>query len=149
MSDNEGKINYGRIDASSSEKEMQNKIKKIKKMCLKENMIEIKEKDESAVFFEGIYYSQVPVHLLRDPTIRLQTKAVYALLHSYSQPKSLISKPETFVSQMKLAVDAGMSVDRFRGWIRKLEAAGWLTTKRRGLNKSNNYILHACRKKKK
>ena len=107
------------------------------------------DKDKSAVFSDGVFYGQVPIKLLRDPMIKLQAKAVYALLHSYSQPKSLLEKPQTYVSQMKLAANAGMSVDRFRGWVRKLEESGWVTIKRRGLNMSNNYILHAQRKVKK
>ena len=124
MDKNKEKIGYIRSDASSFEKEMKYKINTIKTKCLKEDTTEIQDNDESAVFFDGIYYGQVPVSLLRDPKIKLQAKAVYALLHSYSNPKSLISKPQTFVSQMKLAADAGMSIDRFRGWIRKLEASG-------------------------
>lgn len=73
------------------------------------------EKEESAIFYDGHFFGQVPVDLLRDPKIKLQAKAVYALLHSYSQPKKLVSNPQTFVSQMRVAADAGMSVDRLRG----------------------------------
>lgn len=104
--------------------------------------------DESAIFYDGIFYGQVPIDLLRDPTMKLQAKAVFALMHSYSQPKKLEANPKTYVSQARLAKDVGMSVDRLRGWMKKLEDSGWLTTKRRGLNKSNNYILHARKKKK-
>lgn len=104
--------------------------------------------DESTIVFDGVLYGQVPQDLLRDPNIKLQAKAVYALLHSYSVPKALESKPQTFVSQKKIAANAGLSLNRLREWIKKLEETGWLSIRRRGLNKSNNYTLHAQRKRR-
>jgi len=99
------------------------------------------------VFFEGIYFGKVPLELLRDPKVKLQAKAIYALMHSYSQPKRLISKPKTFVSQKRLAKDVGLSDEQIRYWLKKLEESGWLKVLRRGLNKTNYYILYAKKRK--
>lgn len=100
--------------------------------------------DGVEIEIEGPYYSQIPVDLLRDPQIKFQAAGVYGLLHSYGWPKDLSSKPKTFVSQKTLA-SSGMSTDQLRKWIKVLEAAGWLTIQRRGLNRSNKYTLHAQR----
>ena len=129
MDDNH-KISNVKSKSPSSFKDAKEKLNKPRKKILKEN--ESVTKEESAVFF-----GQVPIDLLRDSNIALQPKAIYALLHSYSQPKALVSSPKTFVSQKKLAKDAKISISRLRFWIKNLEDLGWLTVKRRGLNKSN------------
>lgn len=99
-----------------------------------------------AIFSDEVYFGQAPQELLRDPKIKLQPKAVYAIMHSYSQPKILIKCPRTFVSQAKLARDSGLSTTQLRHWIKVLEKAGWLTSIRRGFNATNYYVLHARKK---
>lgn len=105
--------------------------------------------NKGAVFFDSVHFGMIPVELLRDPKIKPQAKAVYGLMHSYSQPKKLINKPQTFVSQQRLAEESGLSVDRIRYWQKVLEQKGWMKSLRRGLNKTNYYILYARKKKRK
>lgn len=114
-----------------------------------ESQDEEKTEKGSSIVYDGTFFGQTPIELLRDPQIKLQTKAVYGLLHSYSQPKKLMGSPQTFVSQKKLAKDAGMSINCLHEWIKRLEESGWLTIIHRGLTKPNNYTLHSKKKKKK
>ena len=72
---------------------------------------EDKKQEETAVFFDGVYFGEIPQELLRDPKIKLQAKAVYGLLHTYSQPKKLKNNPKTFVSQKRLSEDAGLTIN--------------------------------------
>jgi len=56
MDDNEREIKYGINKPSSSEKDIQDKINKMRRKYIKENTTETKENDESAVFSDGIFY---------------------------------------------------------------------------------------------
>ncbi|GAH76564.1 unnamed protein product, partial [marine sediment metagenome] len=98
-----------------------------------------KERNEVAVFNEDVFYGQVPTALLRDPTIQLQAKGLYAIMHSYSQPKSLIAYPMTFVSLDTLAKDAPLHKSNIGDWIKVLAKAGWIRVIPRKNRKSNWY----------
>jgi biotin operon repressor len=108
-----------------------------------------KMKKESAVFTDEVLYGKTPQALLRDPKLKPQAKALYGILHTYSQPKDLKSNPHTFVSQKKLAKDLGMSVRNVRRFLKELEDSGWTTTERKGLNMSNSITLHSKKKRRK
>jgi biotin operon repressor len=96
-----------------------------------------------AIFTDEVFYGKTPTKFLRNPKIRLQAKGLYAVLHSYSQPKELMLNPKTFVSLKTLSRDTGLDRTRIIHWIKVLEEAGWLTVKRRGKNMTNWYILHS------
>jgi len=96
-----------------------------------------------AIFTDEVFYGKAPTKFLRNPKIRLQAKGLYAVLHSYSQPKELMLNPKTFVSLKILSRDSGLDRTIIIHWIKVLEEAGWLTVQRRGKNMTNWYILHS------
>jgi len=96
-----------------------------------------------AIFTDEVFYGKAPTKFLRNPKIRLQAKGLYAVLHSYSQPKELRLNPKTFVSLKTLSRDTGLDRTRIMHWIKVLEEACWLTVRRRGKNMTNWYILHS------
>ena len=96
-----------------------------------------------AIFTDEVFYGKAPTKFLRNPKIRLQAKGLYAVLHSYSQPKELMLNPKTFVSLSTLAKDTGIHKNNVGKWIKYLEEAGWITIQRRGFNMSNWYTLHS------
>ena len=109
-------------------------------------MRELSEQRGMAVYFDAPYFAQIPQALIRDPEVSDGLKVLYGLYHSYAaNTKDLALRPASLVTQEMLA--ANQSVHR-RTIIRrtqKLEALGWLTVVRRGLNQSNAVILHGRR----
>jgi biotin operon repressor len=77
-----------------------------------------------AIFTDEVFYGKAPTKFLRNPKIRLQAKGLYAVLHSYSQPKELMLNPKTFVSLKTLSRDSGLDRTRIMHWIKALEEAG-------------------------
>ena len=116
---------------------------------LKRTMRKLKkqERNETAIFNEDVFYGQVPTALLRDPNIQLQAKGLYAIMHSYSQPKNLIAYPMTFVSLDTLAKDAPLHKSNVGEWIKKLADAGWIRVIPRKGKKSNWYQLYAKKRR--
>jgi len=108
-----------------------------------------KEKNGIAIFTDEVFYGKAPTKFLRDPDIKLQAKGLYSVMHSYSQPKELMLNPKTFVSIGTLAKDTGLHRKNVGEWIKHLEEVGWITVKRRGMNKSNWYILHSKKRYRK
>lgn len=102
-----------------------------------------KEDNEIAIFNEDVFFGQVPTVLLRDPDIQLQAKGLYAVLHSYSQPKKLMLNPMTYVTLETLAKDSGLHKKNVGEWIKILAKAGWIRVIPRGHKKSNWYQLYA------
>jgi len=92
-------------------------------------------------------FGQTPQALVRDSKYSPQAKALYCLYHTYSAPKGLSEKPDTFVSQKILAQNMGWHYNNVSHYEKVLEAAGWITVKRRGFNQSNRIILHGRRKR--
>jgi hypothetical protein len=60
-----------------------------------------------AIFTDEVFYGKAPTKFLRDPKIKLQAKGLYAVMHSYCQPKELMLNPKTFVSLKTLSRDSG------------------------------------------
>jgi hypothetical protein len=100
----------------------------------------------AVVYYDWSHFGQIPQELLRDPKIQPTAKALFGLLHTYSQHKNLAKKPTTFVSQDTLAQDMGLHINAIGRLLKHLKEKGWLSVKRRGLTKSNVYILHGRRK---
>jgi hypothetical protein len=133
-------VRYG--DLSKPEKKsLLEDLKKIMRKLKKE------ERNEVAIFNEDVFYGQVPTALLRDPNIQLQAKGLYAIMHSYSQPKNLIAYPMTFVSLDTLAKDAPLHKSNVGEWIKKLADAGWIRVIPRKGKKSNWYQLYAKKRR--
>lgn len=123
--------------SKSEKKEILKDLKRIMRKLKKQ------EGNEIAIFNEDVFYGQVPTVLLRDPDIQLQAKALYAILHSYSQPKELMLNPMTFVTLETLAKDSGLHKSNVGHWIEVLAEAGWIRVIPRGHKKSNWYQLYA------
>lgn len=63
-------------------------------------------------------FAVVPAELLRDPTISVQAKALYALMATYTGERP---------GQNTLAEQAGVSDRTIRNWMNELEEAGWMS----------------------
>jgi len=88
-------------------------------------------------------FGQVPQELLRNPEIKLQSKAIYGILHTIAEEKNLIENPTIWKSGVSIAKDfAGVSKDTYKRCIVELKKYGWVTSIRRGLGKSNIILLH-------
>lgn len=101
-------------------------------------MINRSELDEK---WQKIFYGQVPLKLLRDPTIISQAKALYALIHTYCQNKDLFSKPRTMISEITLARASGVTTTTIRSWLDILKKHSWISVKRKGYGRPNEYTL--------
>jgi len=110
---------------------------------VKKKVAEGKIQRGSVVLYDWELFGQVPQALLRDPTIHPTAKALFGLLHTYSQHKSLSKQVTTFVSQETLGKCMGLHYTRINKWLNYLKKRGWLSIKRRGLGKSNIYTLHS------
>lgn len=42
-----------------------------------------------AIFTDDVFYGKAPTKFLRDKNIKLQAKGLYAVMHSYANPKEL------------------------------------------------------------
>lgn len=89
-------------------------------------------------------FTQLPNLILRDKTISVGAKVVYAALLSYAWHKDCC-----FPGQEALAEDLGVSKRSVITFLQDLEQAGYLEKVRRGLGKTNTYILHCQVKRKK
>lgn len=88
-------------------------------------------------------FGQTPQELLRNPEIKLQSKAIYGILHTIAKEKDLTEKPTIFKSGVSIAKEyAGVSKTTFERGIKELEKYGWATNIRRGLGKPNIILLH-------
>ena len=126
------------VETTSLEKSEKEKILEE----LKQEMNRLKNQG-IAIFTDEVFYGKAPTKFLRDPKIKLQAKGLYAVMHSYSQPKELMLNPKTFVSLSTLSKATGLHRKNVIEWIKRLEESGWLTVKRRGINMTNWYILHS------
>lgn len=88
-------------------------------------------------------FGQIPEELLRNPKIKLQPKAIYGILHTIAEEKSLTENPTIWMSGVSIAKKyAGVDRKIFERGIKKLAEYGWVTSIRRGLGKSNIILLH-------
>lgn len=88
------------------------------------------------------FYGQTPTELLRSKRIRPQAKALFALLHSYSQDKQLANFPKVRIAKATLAKDLDVSEEMIRIWINMLKEEGWIESKRQGYKSPNLYTLY-------
>ena len=88
-------------------------------------------------------FTQVPNCVLRDPTLSVGAKLVYAMFLSYAWHNQ-----SCFPGQDRLAEDIGMSRTSVTQFIGELERAGFVSIKRRGQGKTNLYTVHFQVKKK-
>lgn len=83
-------------------------------------------------------YTLVPNFVLQTKLISGKAKLVYAMLLSYAWG----NKDSAFPGQVRLAEDCGNSHRTIWAAIKELERNGFITVIRRGLGKTNLYILH-------
>lgn len=81
-------------------------------------------------------FCQVPNVILRHPTLSPGAKLTYAMLLSYAWQNDYC-----FPGQERLATDIGTGKRSIVKYIQELESVGYLTTKRRGLGKTNIYTI--------
>jgi DNA-binding MarR family transcriptional regulator len=82
-------------------------------------------------------FTQVPNVILRDKKLTLGAKMTYAMLLSYAWQKE-----SCFPGQERLAQDIGVSKRSVVSFMRELVRSGYVEKKRRGLGKTNVYIVH-------
>lgn len=85
-------------------------------------------------------FTQVPNFLLRSGRLSPGDKLSFAMLLSYAWHND-----SCFPGQAKLAQDLGLSDRSVRTHLKSLEAHGLLEIKRRGLGKTNIYVLNLKR----
>ena len=93
---------------------------------------------EGADVFTQRGYTLVPNFVLQTKLISGKAKLVYAMLLSYAWG----NKDSAFPGQERLAKDCGSSPRTVWAAIKELEKNGFVTVIRRGLGKTNVYILH-------
>lgn len=93
----------------------------------------------TAVFCDYPKFSQIPVALAKDRSVSDIAYRLYGVYHSYSQEKSLVQKPITFVSQKTLARDMNRAVETISRKTTELIKSGWIIVIHRGWR--SNYIF--------
>ena len=88
-------------------------------------------------------FTQVPNYILRSKDLSVGAKLAYAMLLSYAWQNDYC-----FPGQETLADDIGVSRRSVITFIKELQAGGFVTVKRQGLNRPNLYTMHARVKKK-
>ena len=86
-------------------------------------------------------FTQVPNHILRSDTISPGAKLTFAMLLSYAWQNDYC-----FPGQERLAADMGVTDRSVRTYLKELEESAFLEIKRRGLGKTNLYIIFLKRK---
>lgn len=84
-------------------------------------------------------FTQVPNVILEDPSLSLGAKMCYAMLLRYAWQKE-----SCFPGQEALAEGLGISRRSVVTFLKELEHSGYVEKTRRGLGKTNVYVLH-CR----
>ena len=86
-------------------------------------------------------FTMIPNYILRDPTISAGAKLTYTLLLSYAWQEG-----SCFPGQKRLAGNLGVKERMVRYHLTKLKKRGLIEVKRRGLGKTNVYIIKDVRK---
>lgn len=89
-------------------------------------------------------FTQVPNFVLKANNISAGAKLAYAMLLSYAWNNNFC-----FPGQEKLAQDMGAGVRSVKRYMRELVRKGYVSVKRRGLGKTNVYVVHFRAQKKK
>ena len=87
-------------------------------------------------------FTQVPNFILEDPSISLGGKIAYAMFLKYAWDNDCV-----FPGQKRLAEAMGVTQGRVSQFTKELNDAGLLEIKRRGLGRTNLYILNFTVKK--
>lgn len=87
-------------------------------------------------------YTLIPNYVLRTEKVSGYAKLVYAILLSYAWG----NKNSSFPGQETLAKDSGISLSSVKRALNELQNQNFITVIRRGLNRTNVYILHFKRK---
>ena len=87
-------------------------------------------------------FTQVPNFILKNKKLTVGEKMTFAMFLSYAW-----NNERVFPGQEKLADDIGAGVRSVNRFIKGLEAKGFLTIQRRGLGKTNIYMLRYMVKK--
>ena len=82
-------------------------------------------------------FTQVPNEVLEDINVSIQARLLYSILLSHAWETNKV-----FPGQGRLAEKMGTSEKSVRKYVQELKNAGYLSIKRRGLNKTNLYILN-------
>ena len=82
-------------------------------------------------------FTQVPNFILKDPSLSVGAKVVYAMFLSYAWHDDFC-----YPGQDRLAADMGMSRSRVTEWIGELVQSGLITVQRLGQGKTNHYTIH-------
>lgn len=104
---------------------------------------ELIHQKEQAIILKGFDpisahgFTQMPNVILREKKLSIGAKAVYACLLSYAW-----QDPTCFPGQGRMADDLGVSKRSVITFLKELERAGYLEKERRGLGKTNVYVLH-------
>lgn len=83
-------------------------------------------------------FTQIPNIVLTNKKLGSGAKLCYAMLLKYAWQNNYC-----FPGQVRLGVDMGLSDRMVRSHLKELEKIGYLKTQRRGLGKTNIYILYA------
>jgi DNA-binding MarR family transcriptional regulator len=106
--------------------------------------------DKRTILLEGFDpvsaygFTQVPNVILRDEKLSLGAKMTYAMLLSYAWQKD-----SCFPGQVRLAQDIGASKRSVVTFMKELVKSGYVERIRRGLGKTNVYIMRCQVKPKK
>jgi DNA-binding PadR family transcriptional regulator len=82
-------------------------------------------------------FTQIPNGVLRRPDLQPGAKLTYMVLLSYAWQKD-----HAYPGQDRLAADMGVSERSVITYLKQLQESGLITIQRRGLGKTNVYILH-------
>jgi hypothetical protein len=85
----------------------------------------------------GRGFTQIPNHVLEDARLSFGARITYAMLLRYAWHHNFC-----FPGQDTLAKDMGTTDRQIRNLLTELKALGYLEIKRRGLGKTNVYILN-------
>src|SRR5258706_7804278 len=88
-------------------------------------------------------FTQVPNCVLRDSKLSSNAKLVYAQLLSYAWHSNY-----AFPGQDTMAEDLGLGLRTVSGAVAELQRQGYLEVQRRGLGRTNQYVLHQTVKHK-
>ena len=88
-------------------------------------------------------FTQVPNFILKNSELSSNAKVAYSLLLSYAW-----NNDRVFPGQERMAQDMGMAQQSVSRAILELQKMGYLEIQRRGLGKTNVYVLHHTVKQK-
>lgn len=82
-------------------------------------------------------FAMIPNDLLRDASLSIQARLLYGILVSYAWQDGF-----TFVGQETLAADMRLKPRQIRTYLGELSGRKLITSKRRGLTKTNVYVIN-------